>query len=303
MSDLASGPLPTLRVQTVLFENPLGQLERHARSLAQAVGLARQRGALSTVSVAWGDCSPLPVADDAVDELLKPLRDSGVDRTDYRFLGANLGHSGGHEALLVDSDSDLVLFCNPDTTLSPTTLVELLEPLSQPMVGMVEARQLPLEHPKAYDPQTMETGWCSLACCLVRRSALAAAGGLDGSSFFLYADDVDLSWRIRLAGYRCMFRPTARVFHDKRPDLDGAPLVTPVVELYEYGARLMLMHKFADAELLQAELDALLAAGGEATAAANDFLDRKTSGALPRPVPGGSAVALFDNGRYAEHRW
>jgi GT2 family glycosyltransferase len=50
------------------------------------------------------------------------------------------------------------------------------------------------------------------AAALYRRSALLEVGGFD-EDFFCYAEDVDLGFRLRLAGYRCLYVPQAVVFH------------------------------------------------------------------------------------------
>ena len=47
---------------------------------------------------------------------------------------------------------------------------------------------------------------------LLRRGAFLNAGKFDGS-FFLYVEDVDLSWRLRLLGYRITYVPQAGVAH------------------------------------------------------------------------------------------
>jgi GT2 family glycosyltransferase len=51
------------------------------------------------------------------------------------------------------------------------------------------------------------------AALLVRRSAYRHVGGMC-ERFFLYYDDVDLCWRLRLAGWEVMFCPEAVVWHD-----------------------------------------------------------------------------------------
>jgi GT2 family glycosyltransferase len=50
------------------------------------------------------------------------------------------------------------------------------------------------------------------AAALYRRDALVEVGGLD-DSFFCYFEDVDLAFRLRLAGYRCLYVPDAVVHH------------------------------------------------------------------------------------------
>jgi GT2 family glycosyltransferase len=50
------------------------------------------------------------------------------------------------------------------------------------------------------------------AAALYRREAFLAAGGFD-ERFFCYAEDVDLGFRLRLAGHRCLYVPAAVVRH------------------------------------------------------------------------------------------
>ena len=47
---------------------------------------------------------------------------------------------------------------------------------------------------------------------LYRRAAFAEVGGFD-ERFFCYFEDVDLGFRLRLRGYRCMYVPDAIVRH------------------------------------------------------------------------------------------
>jgi GT2 family glycosyltransferase len=65
---------------------------------------------------------------------------------------------------------------------------------------------------------------------LVRKSAFISAGGLD-SKFFTQFDDPDLSWRLRLRGWRIVYAPDAMVAH-YRGGVTGAGEVTPSVLYY-----------------------------------------------------------------------
>ena len=93
---------------------------------------------------------------------------------------------------------------NRETTLAnaPLLLSELIRPMSEPLVGVTEGRQIPLEHPKAHDPQTGDTSWASTCCVLIRTSVFQELSGFDAVHFPFYCDDVDFSWRVRLAGLR-----------------------------------------------------------------------------------------------------
>jgi GT2 family glycosyltransferase/SAM-dependent methyltransferase len=47
---------------------------------------------------------------------------------------------------------------------------------------------------------------------MYRVSMLRAVGGFD-ASFFAYMEDADLSWRARMAGWRCLYEPRAIAYH------------------------------------------------------------------------------------------
>ena len=59
---------------------------------------------------------------------------------------------------------------------------------------------------------TTEVDWVSGACFLARRSALEELGGFD-EDYFMYAEDVDLCWRARRAGWGVAYVPGAVVTH------------------------------------------------------------------------------------------
>jgi len=48
--------------------------------------------------------------------------------------------------------------------------------------------------------------------------------GLFDEDFFAYLGDVDLAWRARLAGFRCLYAPAARVYHaHSATGVEGSP--------------------------------------------------------------------------------
>jgi N-acetylglucosaminyl-diphospho-decaprenol L-rhamnosyltransferase len=57
-----------------------------------------------------------------------------------------------------------------------------------------------------------EVGFASGAALVVRREAWDAAGGFD-EAYFMYGEDLDLSLRLRLAGWEIGLAPRARVEH------------------------------------------------------------------------------------------
>jgi GT2 family glycosyltransferase/2-polyprenyl-3-methyl-5-hydroxy-6-metoxy-1,4-benzoquinol methylase len=146
-------------------------------------------------------------------------------------LAKNIGFAGGANVGIRAGTADFICLANPDTEFYSDALTELVDVATQdPFIAIVDARQLPFEHPKKYDPSTRDTSWCSGAGCLIRRSAINKVGLFD-EKFFMYCEDVDLSWRLWSAGYRCAYAPKARLVHHKKPE-DYRPDVD-----YFYGVR------------------------------------------------------------------
>jgi hypothetical protein len=292
-------------VHVVLFNNQIAAVWRLLSAVGATARHARDRHGLDGVRLAFGDSSSTPVlsAQDAA-QLDVHGRAAGLDAVTYDFFDANLGSSGGNNRLGATGDEDLVLVLNPDTYPAPTMLSELLAVAADDRVGIAEARQLPLEHPKCYDLRRGDTGWASGCCMLLRRSLFRRLSGFDSEHFFLYCDDVDLSWRVRLAGLRVVHVPTAVVFHDKRIGDDAALLPTEAEHFYALLGRLMLARKYDRADVL-AETVAAVTAGGTAAQreALEEYRRREADGRVPDPLAGADRVAEFVGGEYAVHRF
>jgi GT2 family glycosyltransferase len=127
---------------------------------------------------------------------------------------ANLGYGGGMNALIALSQAEYVLVLNQDAIPEPGSLELLCETArTDPSnVAAWEMRQIPYEHPKEYDPVTLDTEWVSGAAVLLRTSAARAVGGFE-PRIFMYGEDVELSWRLRCAGFRLRYIPRAGVVH------------------------------------------------------------------------------------------
>ena len=295
----------TLRVQVVLFLTPLAQLWRLITAVGAAGHRAKTAGRLSRLDLAFGDCSPAPLLGPPdVEQLRERASARGISSFSYEFFAENLGSAGASNRLAQDADADYLLVLNPDTYPAPDLLVELLRVFDDPAVGVAEGRQIPLEHPKEYDVRSGDTSWASGCCLLVPRAVFESVGGFDTANFFLHCDDVDLSWRVRLAGRRIVHVPTAVVFHDKRIGVDGK-LVTPPTETY-HGTlgRLMLARKYRRQDVLAETLAWSEQHGTPAhRQAAAEYRRREALGNLPAPLEGAARVAQFVGNDYAVHRF
>ena len=293
----------SLRIQSVLYRNSRDQVDMALASAARAADLAIAAGDLSSVEVSYGDCSSEPVLDD---ETLSGLRQRYPEfsRISTQFFAANLGSARGHNRLLTDATADFILVMNPDVRLAPRALQELLRPFRRAGVGMTEARQLPIEHPKSFDPQTGETSWAATACALIPRPVVAALEGFDADTFFLYCDDVDFSWRVRMLGLKVIYQPSAVVFHDKRLSSTGGWVAGEAEKYYSAEASLMMAWKWSRPDLVdtymatfeQSDQDHLRRAAAE-------FAQRRSAGKLPTPLDPEHRVAQFVGYNYAQHRF
>jgi N-acetylglucosaminyl-diphospho-decaprenol L-rhamnosyltransferase len=68
-------------------------------------------------------------------------------------------------------------------------------------------RQLDVDH-----TERREVDWLSGAALWLRRDALDSVGCFD-ERYFMYFEDVDLCWRLRRSGWRCVYEPGGAVVH------------------------------------------------------------------------------------------
>jgi len=104
------------------------------------------------------------------------------------------------------------ILCNPDSFPMEGCLARLVETYVARDAAIVEARQWPSVHPKEFDPETLETPWASGAFALISSAAFRILDGFD-PLYFLYTEDVDLSWRAWLKGLRVIHQPLALCAH------------------------------------------------------------------------------------------
>lgn len=296
--------LKKLRIHSILFLNEPERIEQTIEHLDRAVDHVIAQKLYSEVTLVYGDCSPRKVF---TAERLAAVQAGlyALSAFEYRYFGKNLGSARGHNTLLEDAGDDDVLIINPDIMLAPNAIVELAKCLAaDDRVGVAEAKQLPVEHPKVYDLTTGETCWAATACTLIRASTLRDLDGFDSASFFLYCDDVDFSWRARLAGYKVVYVPTACAYHDKRLGGGGKWVAGAAERFYSAEAALFLSYKYSRSDLTERWLKDFERSGDDNfLKAAASFRSRQDDKTLPEPVDGKHQIAMFVDGNYAPHRF
>ncbi len=153
-------------------------------------------------------------------------------------LKENRGFSAAVNAGIQASETELVALLNNDTEQDPDWLAALVEAAERHPEAALFASKLVDFHDRRmldgagdalrlsglpyrlghgeedrgqYDSPTYVFGACA-AAALYRRKMLGEIGLFD-EDFFAYCEDGDLSFRAQLAGYRCLYIPSAIVYH------------------------------------------------------------------------------------------
>jgi N-acetylglucosaminyl-diphospho-decaprenol L-rhamnosyltransferase len=182
--------------------------------------------------------------DGSAETLLRAQPDTRLVRA-----GANLGYGAGANRGIAGGSSEFVLVSNPDISIHRGAVRSLVDVLgADPTIAIVgpqlleadgtrypSARRFPsfvdaaghavladlvpgnrftrryrMDDLDAHEVTSVD--WVSGACFLGRRSALAELGGFD-EAYFMYAEDTDLCWRARRAGWGVAYVPAAVVTH------------------------------------------------------------------------------------------
>lgn len=125
----------------------------------------------------------------------------------------NLGFGVANNLAAKNSLADYLFFLNIDCEIYPDTLTKLEEEINKrENFGILELKQTPYEHPKYYDPITLETKWSSGACFIIKKSLFFKVGGFD-KNIFMYCEDVDLSYKIRRLGEKIYYLNNISIIH------------------------------------------------------------------------------------------
>lgn len=172
--------------------------------------------------------------------------DGSADGIDGRYSNVrlvrsdrNLGFAGGNNLGLAHArNAHWVVLLNPDAFAEPQWLERLVAAAEQhPEFAFFGCRMMAADSPELLDGigdvfhvsglhwreghrqpiasedlQPREIFSPCAAAAMYRRDVLEQAGGFD-EDYFCYSEDVDLGFRLRLAGHRALYVPDATVLH------------------------------------------------------------------------------------------
>ena len=189
------------------------------------------------------------VADDASTDDTSAWIEAVHPRVRLVRLEANRGFVGAANAGIAAATGDVVQLLNNDTEVCPGWIEAGLAPFADPRVGsvapLVRVRSDPSRVDSAGDSYAFigwpckrghgqkAVDWAGHASDLVfgasgssafyRASALSKVGAYD-PAFGSYYEDVDLAFRLRWAGYSCVYTPACQILHEVSASYDhGKP--------------------------------------------------------------------------------
>ncbi len=210
-------------VVSVIYNNDEGELKRFLNSIES-----------SSIRI-----KELIIVDNSDKKNLKDFFDKNFSiKIKYIKTDNNIGFGRGVNLGVKYAEAEFVLIINPDTEIKENAVELLLKMLTfKEDVAVAEALQFPYEHPKYYNPITLEPVWFSGCCFMIKKEIFEKIGGFD-ENIFLYAEDVDLSWRLKLSGYKIKYVPSAQVWHDFTSERSSLHKYNPLSNLYlrlKYG--------------------------------------------------------------------
>lgn len=198
----------------------------------------------SVVANTTGDAEVIVADNGSTDDSLVWLRLNYPDVRVVR-LDKNYGFAGGYNRALKEIESEYYLLLNSDVEVTEgwwQPLVALLD--AEPEVAVVAPKLLSdaerdkfeyagaaggfidylgypfcrgrilskVERDEGQYDDRRDIFWASGAAMCCRSEVFHALGGFD-DDFFAHMEEIDLQWRMQLAGWRIMVEPKSRVYH------------------------------------------------------------------------------------------
>ncbi len=219
------------------------------------------------------ETSRIVIADNGSDDASLSYVKSTFPDVEILEFKSNYGFAEGYNRAIAASSARYVILLNSDAYLAKGSDTELCRYMdSHPDVGACQPKLLSYKNPQyfeyagacggyldrngypycrgrifsscekdtgQYDEPKDDLMWASGAALMVRREIYLACGGLD-ARFFAHMEEIDLCWRIRLAGYRIAVVPSAVAYH-----LGGGslPAENPKKTYLNFRNNLLMLHK------------------------------------------------------------
>jgi GT2 family glycosyltransferase len=151
--------------------------------------------------------------------------------------GTNLGFAGGCNLGAQHAEGDVLVFLNPDTVIGNGAVSALCRTLEDEHIGVSMPRLRLLDQPELLNSagcrihisglawsggfglpaesigELREITYANGSALAIRADVFREIGGFT-DEFFIYHEDLELCWKVRMRGLRVVITPEADVFHD-----------------------------------------------------------------------------------------
>jgi GT2 family glycosyltransferase len=198
---------------------------------------------------------------------------------DVHFSPRNVGFCAAHNRLISSAASEYVLVLNPDIILDPDFLEILVGKMDLDLsagsgTGKLlrwpdaQSKQIVLDSTGVYltrNQRHLDRGsneidagqyerseyvfGASGAAAMYRRTMLEEIREETeyfDESFFAYREDVDLAWRAQWMGWRCLYIPEAKAFHERRVLPERRSALPDAINMHSFKNRFLLRIKNMD---------------------------------------------------------
>ncbi len=226
----------------------------------------------SVVEHSDSSISRIVVADNGSDDDSIEVLEREFPQVEILRLEKNFGFAEGYNRAVKAIECKYTILLNSDAAASPGWDIALFDFMeNQPDVGACQPKLLSFNNPESFEYAGAAGGyidcngypycrgrifdtcekdagqydsiadihWATGAALMVRRQVYIDCGGLD-PEFFAHMEEIDLCWRIRLAGWKIAIVPTAVVYH-----LGGGslPAENPRKTYLNFRNNLLMLHK------------------------------------------------------------
>ncbi len=193
---------------------------------------------------------------------------------------SNLGFAGGNNVGInyaIDQSFEYIMLLNNDTFVEPDFIEVLVNYMDEhPEVGIIQPKiychhdrtliwdggsyfnpifTLPytpgaLKKERASHNQLKSVDWIT-GCAFFTRASILKKSGLLNEKFFIYFEDVDLSFRIKKLGYQLIYHPKSVVYHiagmsNKSKSKQKEGYVNPIVHYLIQRNRIWFLKRYTN---------------------------------------------------------
>ena len=189
---------------------------------------------LSALAELDPDVEVIVVDNGAAGDEIERAREAGVKVVS---TGENLGFAGGCNLGAREATGDVLVFLNPDTVIGERAISSLARVLEDEEIGVAMPRLRLLDEPETLNStgcvihisglawssgyglpvssveERREIPYANGSALAIRRSLFHEVGGF-ADPYFIYHEDLELCWKVRMVGLPVVLVPDADVFHD-----------------------------------------------------------------------------------------